>query len=312
MNGYMLEDYYALAKPGLVFGNLITVIAGFLVGSAAYGSIVNPNGESNLAAYAFTILGIALVMASGCVFNNVIDRDIDAKMERTKERSIVVGRVSRRVAVVYGTVLGIAGFAVLVFSTNWLTVAAAAVGWLAYVVLYSMWGKRRTEYGVFVGSLAGAVPPVVGYTAAAAHFDLGAILLFATLVIWQMPHFYSIAIRRYDDYAAARVPVLPVRKGIAKTKWTMFAYIAAFILVAPSFQIFGYAGPLYVDVAMVLGFGWLGLCVAGLRAGGAVTEKQVGDQLAIDKQWARRMFLLSLVVMVLTFTGLGVDALLRI
>src|SRR5690348_2228318 len=156
------------------------------------------------------LAGLAFVMASGCVFNNYIDRDIDAAMGRTKDRALVVGRISKRAAFVYGTMLGAAGFGLLVFFTNMLTVAVAGTGFFFYVFMYSLWSKRRTVHSTIIGSVAGATPPIVGYAATSGRLDLAAALLFLTLVLWQMPHFYAIGIRRFGEYAAAGIPILPV------------------------------------------------------------------------------------------------------
>lgn len=270
----MIKTYYSLTKSGLVYGNVITVAAGFLLAS---------RGTINLWLFLATLIGMSFVIASGCVFNNYIDRDIDVKMERTKDRALVKGLISSHGAIIFGIILGLVGFLVLALYTNILTVSVALAGFFVYIVLYSLWAKRNSVYGSLIGSISGATPPLVGYCAVSNHFDGGAVILFLILVLWQMPHFYAIAIRRYDEYAAAGIPVLPVKKGIRATKIQMLLYIIAFIVAALMLTVFGYTGYLYFTGVALLGVVWLFLCIKGFRTND-------------DKRWARKMFLFSLVV----------------
>jgi len=288
----MIKEYYALTKSGLVFGNLITVIGGFALAA---------RGVFNFWTLLATLVGMSLIMASGCVFNNYIDRDIDGAMGRTKGRALVTGRISGRAALVFATCLGVAGFLALALWTNFLALAMAGVGFLFYVVMYSMWWKRRSTWGTFVGSISGAMPPVVGYCAAGGRLDLGAALLFAILVVWQMSHFFAIAIRRADEYAAAHVPVLPVARGVPATKRAMLLYVVAFTLIAPLLTVFGYTGDTYFAIASVLGVVWLILSIKGFFVSGA----------AADIRWARTTFFFSLVVMVMLFATITAGELVR-
>lgn len=292
-----MKKYYELTKSGLVFGNLITVIAGFLLGarvSQGMGTTLVIHWPLFVAALA----GIALVMASGCVFNNYIDRDIDGAMERTKRRALVGGEVSARAAFVFGVVLGAAGFAILLYYVNVLATLAALAGFFFYVFAYSMWGKRRTAYGTFVGAIAGATPPLVGYAAAAGRIDAAALVLFVIMLAWQMPHFFAIAVRREDDYAAAKIPVMPVAYGVRRTKVSMLIYIFEFIVASVLLSVFGYAGVGYLVIALVLGGAWLALSVRGFFLSG----KSAGIT------WAKQMFFLSLIVMVVLFATIAIGA----
>ena len=139
----------------------------------------------------------------------------------------------------------------------------AGIGFFVYVVLYSLW-KCRTIYGTAIGSIAGAVPPVVGYCAVSNHFDAGALILFMMLVLWQMPHFFSIALSHFDDYMAADIPVLPIRKGMLRTKIHMVIYIVGFICAAAMLTFFNYTGYVYLIVAAGFGTLWLLLCIEGI------------------------------------------------
>jgi len=282
-----LKSYYELTKSGLVFGNIITVIGGFALASSVAGEPIN------FLLLIAAVLGICLVMASGCVFNNYIDWDIDAKMSRTRERVLVTGRISGRAALIFGTALGALGFLILIVFTNIVATGAALVGLFFYVVMYSLWWKRRSPFGTVIGSISGATPPVVGYAAANGRIDMAAIILFLILVVWQMPHFFAIAIRRADDYAAAGVPVLPVKRGIRATKVQMLLYIIAFIIIASHLTIFGYAGYTYLTFTLVLGLVWLGLCISGFWV--------PNTDAAANSRWARIMFFCSLIVLMVLF-----------
>ena len=185
----MLKTYYYLTKPGIIMGNIITTAGGFCLGS---------KGHVDFLLFAATLLGLSLVIASACVINNYTDREIDEKMERTKNRALPRRLISAGQALLFAAILSIAGFSDLIFFTNGLAAAAAFIGFLIYIALYAIF-KYRSIHGTLVGSLAGAVPPVVGYCSASAHFDLAAFLLFAILILWQMPHFFSIAIYRFQD-----------------------------------------------------------------------------------------------------------------
>lgn len=266
-------NYYLLTKPGIILGNLITVAAGFLLAS---------KGVIDFGLFFATLLGLALIMASACVFNNYIDRKIDKKMERTKNRVLVQGLISGRNAIYFAIFLGIVGNAILLFYTNLLTVFVAGVGFFVYVVLYSLW-KCRTIYGTAIGSIAGAVPPVVGYCAVSNHFDAGALILFTMMVLWQMPHFFAIAMYHLDDYSAAKIPVLPVIKGMMRTKIHMMLYIIGFIFSAVMLTVFNYTGYLYLAVALCFGLTWLVLCARGFKSDN-------------DQIWGGQMFRLSLVL----------------
>ena len=270
----MFKTYYQLTKPGIIRGNAVPAVAGFFLAS---------RGNVSYLLLLETLVGISLVIASACVFNNYIDRDIDRKMARTKNRALATGAISKRSALTYAIVLGLIGFTVLAVYTNWLTVVGGIAGLFFYVVVYG-YAKRRSVHGTLVGSISGAMPPAAGYIAVSDHLSASAINLFLILVFWQMPHFYAIATYRRDDYKAAGLPVLPVVKGIAVAKRDILLYILAFGVVAVSLSFFAHTGPLYFIVAVVLTLFWF---ISGLRGFGAKD----------DNRWARKMFGISLLVL---------------
>ena len=264
-------NYYLLTKPGIVLGNLVTLAAGFLLAS---------KGVVDIWLFLETFIGLAFTMASACVFNNYIDRQVDKKMKRTKNRALVRALISERKAILFGTVLGLLGGLILWVYTNPLTVFVAGVGFFVYVVLYSLW-KCRTIYGTAIGSVAGAVPPVVGYCAVSDRLDAGAVILFAMLVLWQMPHFFAIALSHFDDYVAADIPVLPVRRGIPTTKVRMVIYMVAFTVVAAMLTLFHYTGYVYLTLITILGCLWLWLCVKGFTT----PDNQLWGRVCSASRW---------------------------
>jgi protoheme IX farnesyltransferase len=269
----MAKAHIVLTKPGIILGNVVTTAGGFALAS---------RGLLDYWLFFLTLIGLSLIIASSCVFNNYIDRHVDAKMARTKNRGLVIGSVSPTSAIIFGTILGLIGAWILALYTNPLTLLIALAGFFIYVVPYSF-GKYLTSYGTLIGSIAGAAPPLVGYCAVTDSFDLGAFLLFLIMVLWQMPHFYAIAIYRYNDYVRAGIPVLPVKKSIHITKIHMVLYTIAFIIAALLLTLMGFTGYVYFTVAGLLGLTWLALTIQGFKA-------------TSDAVWARKVFLFSLVV----------------
>jgi protoheme IX farnesyltransferase len=194
----MIKTYYHLTKPGLVRGNVFSGVAGFFVGSL--------NGSLDLWLLCAMTAGLTLVISSGCALNNYFDREMDAKMERTKKRALPAGLLTNRQVIMFGIVLGILGAAILYFFTNSLALGAAALGWVVYVWLYTPL-KSHTPYALFAGAVAGAMPVVTGYTAAAGAVDVYAATLFVAMFGWQIPHFLAIAYFRYSEYKAGGVPL---------------------------------------------------------------------------------------------------------
>ncbi|KEQ01899.1 Polyprenyltransferase (cytochrome oxidase assembly factor), partial [Snodgrassella alvi SCGC AB-598-J21] len=275
-----------VTKPGIIVGNLISVVGGFLL--ASKGSI---NGYLLI----LTLLGVSLVVASGCAFNNLIDRDIDPKMERTKNRVLVRGLASARVTFALATILGIAGFIVLYFGANPLAMWLSVMGFVVYVGIYSLYMKRHSVYGTLIGSLSGAAPPVIGYCAVSNNFDAGALILLAIFSLWQMPHSYAIAIYRFKDYQAANIPVLPVVKGIAVAKHHITFYIIAFMFATLMLSIGGYAGYKYLVVAAAVSMWWLCMALSGYKA-------QNNDRI-----WARKLFVFSIIAITTLSIMMSVD-----
>jgi protoheme IX farnesyltransferase len=275
-----LKHFIQITKPGIIFGNVLSVAGGFFLAS---------KGHVDIVLFLAAVIGTSLVVASGCVFNNCIDRDIDVKMERTKNRVLVQGLVSVKLALVYATVLGILGVGLLYTKANALAALFAVIGFVIYVGFYSLYLKRKSVHGTLVGSLSGAMPPVIGYVAVSNTFDLAALTLLVMFSLWQMPHSYAIAIFRFNDYRAASIPVLPVKRGIRVAKRHILIYILAFLLATLMLTFGGYAGLNYLAVAAAMGMYWLYMAWTGYKA-------------KDDTVWARKLFVFS----IFTITALSV------
>lgn len=272
----MIKTYFMLTKPGIIFGNAITAAGGFILASKTQ---VYPFDGC---LFLVTLIGLSLLIASACVFNNYLDRNIDKMMARTKNRALAKGAVSTQRAIIFAIFLGLFGILLLMLCTNLLTTIIALAGFFIYVILYSL-SKYRCTYATAIGSISGAIPPVVGYCAVVNRFDMGAFLLFMIVALWQMPHFFAIAMYRLDDYVAASIPVLPVKKGAYITKVHMLLYITAFLIPVCMLTVWGYAGYAYLIVVGLLGLSWLLLCIKGF--------KNTNDRL-----FGRQMFRFSLIV----------------
>jgi protoheme IX farnesyltransferase len=281
-----IKSYYKLTKPGIIRGNMLSATAGFLLASKS-------NVDFSL--LIFTLLGIALVIASGCVFNNLLDIEIDKKMERTAKRATVTGEISTKSVVIYGAILGIIGLVTLLVFTNYLTVLLGFLGLFFYVVVYGYY-KRNSIHGTLVGSISGSLPPVAGYVAVTGVVDVGALILFLILATWQMPHFYAIAIYRINDYRAASLPVLPVVKGIKTTKKHIIFYMLLYILSAFALYQQDYTGVTYLAVVMAVSLWWLIMAIKN-------------NEKINDTKWAINIFKQSLVVLLVFSFMISIESL---
>ncbi|MGE5041721.1 MAG: heme o synthase [Candidatus Levyibacteriota bacterium] len=269
--GNIWKAYFYITKPGIIGGNLIAAFGGFMLGT---------QGSIQPGALFGVLVGMAFSIASGCVLNNYIDRDIDSKMERTQQRTAIVKLIPAKNALLYAFILAVIGVSTLALFTNWLVLAAAALGFVFYIGIYT-YTKRHSILGVHMGAVSGAVPLVSGYLAATNHFDLGALLLFFILFLWQMPHFYAISIFRMEDYKKAHIPALPIKRGIAETKLHIITYIILFILACLSLTLFQFTKYAYAAGMLTVGILWLLRALQGFKTHD-------------DIRWARKVFGLSL------------------
>jgi protoheme IX farnesyltransferase len=281
------RDFVQLAKPGIIFSNLITTFGGFWI---AVQWNFDMDTWYNMI---YALLGTALVMASGCVLNNFLDRDMDTKMARTKKRALPTGKMKPQVVLWYGVSLGIVGTIVLRM-LNPLSAELGLIGIFVYVLIYTAWFKRTSVWSTFVGAVSGAVPPVIGYCAVTGQLDLNAGILFAILFLWQPPHFWALGIRRMEEYRAAGFPLLPVVRGSYVTKISMIRYVVLLVPVSTMLYINGAVGMIYLIAAVVLGFIWIWMCVAGFRA-------------KDEEAWAKKTFIFSINYLTLLFIIMVID-----
>jgi protoheme IX farnesyltransferase len=268
----LIKNYLRVAKPAIVFGNLITAAGGFFLAA---------RGQIDFGLLLPVVGGISLVVASGCVFNNLIDRSLDRKMVRTRNRVLARRLISPKTAFCYAALLGIGGTVLTQAAANMLSVAIVLTGFAVYVGVYSLYLKRHSVYGTLIGSLAGAAPPLAGYCAVSGRFDLGALILLSIFSLWQMPHCYAIAIFRRDDYAAAAIPVLPVKQAMPAVKKHILGYILAYIAATLMLAFGGYTGYSYLAVAAALGLFWLYLAWSGYKT-------------TNERLWAKKLFVFSI------------------
>ena len=280
-----IKNYLHLAKPGIVLGNLIPASAGFFLAS---------KGHIRVPLLMATLVGISLVVASACVLNNCIDRNMDRKMVRTRNRVMARGLISLKAAVSYAVLLSTAGIWLLSRATQPLCVAVVLSGFVMYVGVYSLYLKRRSVYATLLGSLAGVAPPLAGYCAVTGCLDMGALFLLLIFSLWQMPHCYAIAIFRRDDYASASVPVVPVTRGIRAAKRHIMGYAGAFTTATLMLTSGGYTGYAYLAVALVLGLVWLYMVWSGLKT-------------KDDRRWAKQLFAFSFISILIISVMMSID-----
>lgn len=278
-----VRDLVALTKPRITLMVLITTAGGlWLAPSAVAPSTV-----------VFTLLATAMVVGAANTLNCWLERDVDKHMARTKRRPLPAGRLSAGWALGFGLALGAISVPVLTLVANPLTGLLAAVALVSYVWIYTPM-KQRSPAALLVGAVPGALPPLIGWTAATGELGAPGIVLFGILFLWQLPHFLAISFFRQQEYGKAGIRVLPVVRGNAATKRHAAFWAAALLPVSLLLVPLGIAGPLYLAVAAALGVAFLAWALWGLR-------KEAGNK------WARQLFLASLVYLPLLFAALAID-----
>jgi len=248
-HGGLWRDYLTLCKPKVVALIVFTAVVGMLLAVP---------GLVPLDLLLLGTVGIGLGAASGAAFNQVVDQRIDAVMARTRARPLPGGRLDAGAAAIFAAGLSLLSFLVLAIGVNLLTAVLTLASMVGYSVVYTMFLKRATPQNIVIGGAAGAMPPVLGWTAITGTLDPEALLLFLIIFAWTPPHFWALAIHRRDDYAKAGVPMLPVTHGVPFTRLHILLYTA--ILFAVSLLPFaaGMSGPLYLGGAVFLGVAFMG------------------------------------------------------
>ncbi|ALS78168.1 MULTISPECIES: heme o synthase [Planococcus] len=282
-----LKDFLALIKIGIVNSNLITVFTGLWLAF----QFSDRHFLNELDILVYTIVGSALIIAGSAAMNNYIDTDIDPLMESKKSRPTVTGRFKPSAVLALAISFIVIG-ELFLFSASVSAGLFGIAGILAYVVLYSMWSKRRYVSNTIVGSISGAIPPLIGWAAVEPTLGTGAWALFLIMFIWQPPHFYALAMKRTEEYRAANIPMLPVVKGFHRTKKSMLAWV---VMLFPLPFLLMELGTGFIILATLLNIGWLVLAIRGFK----VTD---------DLKWAKTMFIYSLNYMTILFVSMIIFA----
>jgi len=241
-----------------------------------------------------TLVGTALAVGAANSLNCWLERDLDGRMERTRNRPLPAGRLEPSVAVRFGAILGLSALPVMALGGGLLTALLGAVALCSYVGVYTPL-KRVSPMALVVGAVPGALPPLMGWTAVTGRVDAGGLALFGILFFWQLPHFLAIALHRRSDYAAAGIRVTPVVRGETVARWHALLWTLALVPVSLLLQPLGVAGLGYTVVAVVLGATFLAWTLSGLRSNAGTA-------------WARGLFRFSLAYLTILFVALGVFA----
>jgi heme o synthase len=278
------RDYLALTKPRIISLLLVTTVATMVV--------AKPSGLS-FAVVLWTVLGGYLAAGGAGAVNHYIERDRDARMDRTCDRPIASGRIRPGVGLAFGVALGVVATVELAVAVNPLAAALALAGLAGYVFVYTLWLKPRTPQNIVIGGAAGAVPPLVGWAAATGGLSLDALYPFAIVFLWTPPHFWALALLVSDDYARVGVPMLPVARGEAATRRLIVGYALGLVAFTTLPYFTGLFDAVYLGCAVALGAAFIGLTVM-LAA-------------RPSRAWALRVHLASLAYLALLFATMALD-----
>jgi heme o synthase len=281
----VLADLVTLTKPRIISLLLVTTVAPMFI---------TPAGLPSASLVFWVIIGGYLMAGGANAINMWFDRDIDDKMSRTRLRPIPAGRIPATLGLAFGIALGLIAFSIFWYQVNSLSAWLALGGLLFYVFVYTIWLKRSSPQNIVIGGAAGAFPPLVGWAAMTGRLDLAAIYLFAIIFYWTPPHFWALALIKQGEYARAGVPMMPVVRGEARTKFEMLAYTLILLPLTLMPTFFGALGIFYGIAAALLGARLLWYCIQLLR------EKTHGPV-------AWRMYRYSLLYLALLFVAMGVD-----
>jgi heme o synthase len=276
------RDLVALVKPRILLFALMTALAGLALAP----------GAALAAPWIALSFGTALIVGAANTLNMYLEREVDCRMARTRTRPLPAGRMEPRVALRFGLVQAVVAVPLLSFGVNPLTGLLGAIAFLSYVCLYTPL-KQRTTVATLIGSVPGAMPPLLGWTAATGALDAGGLALFGVLFLWQIPHFHAIALFRRKDYDRAGLKILPTTRGVSTTRQAIVFYLAIQVQLTLLLTPLGVAGRWYLLAAALLGGAYFAYGASGLAAGGP--------------RWARNLFLLSVLYLPLLMAALVLD-----
>jgi protoheme IX farnesyltransferase len=284
MSSSLARQYLELTKPRIV---------ALLVFCAMIGMFLAVPGMPPWRALCFGTLGIWLAAAAAAALNQLVDQRIDGLMARTAHRPLPSGALRPGQVIVFALILGIASMLVLTLAVNALTAVLTFAGLIGYAVVYTAFLKRATPQNIVIGGIAGALPPVLGWTAVTGQVHPHALLLCLIIFVWTPPHFWALAIYRREDYARACVPMLPVVYGVEYTRWQVLFYTVLLVVVTLLPYLTGMSGLFYLGGALVLGIGFLYYAAVLLRPP--------------SEQFALRVFRYSIVYLIALFAFLLID-----
>ena len=279
----VVGDYVELTKPKVQSLLLLTTITTMYVA-----------GDPSLSLVALTCLGGSLSAGGAGAVNHWFDRDIDAQMARTANRPVPAGRIAPAAALWFGIVLAALSFVELSLTVNVLSATLALAGFLGYVFVYTVWLKRRSPQNIVIGGAAGAVPPLVGWTAVTGSLDPTALYLFAIVFYWTPPHFWALSLLMKDEYARVGVPMMPVVHGETETRRQIVLYTGLLFVLTLLPVVFGFFDAIYAAAAVALGTAFMVLAVRLQRSA--------------DRRSALRTYLFSLLYLALLFCAMVADA----
>ena len=287
-----LSSYINLCKPKIVALLTVTALIGMLLSVNFYTNLTNVgNGLASL-------VGFALLAAASAALNQIFDRETDKNMSRTKSRPLAAGNISLTEALTFTAILLFVGSSLMLYFSNLLTLMITTFGFIFYSLIYTIYLKWATPQNIVIGGLSGALPPLIGWTAVSNEISLMPLILVLIIFLWTPPHFWPLAIDRMEEYKKEGVPMMPIAKGVARTKKEMVVYAVLLLAASLAPYIYGLAGIFYLATTTALNLYFIYLCLIYLN-----------DK---DNQLSMKIFNFSVKYMLLFFLATYVDFLIQI
>ena len=287
-----LSSYINLCKPKIVALLTVTALIGMLLSVNFYTNLTNVfNGLASL-------VGFALLAAASAALNQIFDRETDKNMSRTKSRPLAAGNISLTEALTFTAILLFVGSSLMLYFSNLLTLMITTFGFIFYSLIYTIYLKWATPQNIVIGGLSGALPPLIGWTAVSNEISLMPLILVLIIFLWTPPHFWPLAIDRMEEYKKEGVPMMPIAKGVTRTKKEMVVYAVLLLAASLAPYIYGLAGTFYLVTTTALNLYFIYLCLIYLN-----------DK---DNQLSMKIFNFSVKYMLLFFLATYIDFLIQI
>lgn len=287
-----LSSYINLCKPKIVALLTVTALIGMLLSVNFYTNLTNVfNGLASL-------VGFALLAAASAALNQIFDRETDKNMSRTKSRPLAAGNISLTEALTFTAILLFVGSSLMLYFSNLLTLMITTFGFIFYSLIYTIYLKWATPQNIVIGGLSGALPPLIGWTAVSNEISLMPLILVLIIFLWTPPHFWPLAIDRMEEYKKEGVPMMPIAKGVTRTKKEMVVYAVLLLAASLAPYIYGLAGIFYLVTTTALNLYFVYLCLIYLN-----------DK---DNQLSMKIFNFSVKYMLLFFLATYIDFLIQI